>query len=227
MFIKISSFSSIMAEETAIEAPKRQGHGKLLITQVIVIFVIFALFIVYSSQKSNIPLETNSSVGANQTSPDIATIDMISFPQFALGSINKISLSVFNNWTSEMYGISADVVLKNSQNVTADAFTMGPGNIPSLSFGTLDYNWDTTGFDQGNYSFFITLNYNGKAQESRIDTSITQDSVSILNQVLLNTMKVNATRTYTTSSSFFILAIVALVLIDAVLVFFFARKKYQ
>lgn len=144
--------------------------------------------------------------------------------KFRIGEIAKMLITVKNEWSDDIEGLYADLVIRDKQGHEVITTRSASVNVPALGQVTLTAFWDTNGIPVGNYDAVIVLHYADKTTEQPLELAVNIDSITPISQdITANAVAGEASPLNRDTLMF--AAVIILVLVNVMWLFWFRKKK--
>ncbi len=153
------------------------------------------------------------------------TIDGIASPNFQLGKINDIQISLFNDWPEKIEGVYAEVIIRDGANKVYGVFKTATANVQPFAGTTIFGFWDTKDVRTGIYTALVRVNYLGKTTEREVKFEVLPDEL----RTSLLSGAVVARKPGSSGSivSILIIAFVILMIMNVLLMLYIKKNKGQ
>lgn len=152
-------------------------------------------------------------------------INGIGSSNFKLGGINKIDISVYNNWFEILKDVSADISVKDKRGSVISIFKTLSIDVPAFTGNNLLGYWDTSGITAGDYVLSIVAHFNGKTSQRDFEIQVLPDQLLAKGVSLSGNVVAGKKSSLDSTVSILILAFIILMIVNVALIVYLRKGK--
>ncbi len=149
-------------------------------------------------------------------------IESININNFKLGEIAKFNILVNNQWAAPLKDVSVQIQVYNEKGEVMADFASQSYQVPALSKAEVVSYWDTVGVNAGTYKGKLVIKYEDKIVEKPIEITVNTNSIEVVG---FTGKAIFPSGNKLSLQNILIGIVILLVIINAIWLFMFLRKK--